>query len=62
MDSVFRAIVVRAIIDRVEQQNPYYTKLLCEADGVVADKILLHNEILDHIEGENNEYKSDTEK
>jgi hypothetical protein len=56
----FRARVVRAIIDKEKQQDPQYTKFLCEVDGDVADKILIYNKILDHIERDSNDLENDT--
>jgi hypothetical protein len=58
----FQARVVWAIIDKEKQQDPQYTKFLCEVDGDVADKILTYNEILDHIERESNDLENDTEQ
>jgi hypothetical protein len=34
----------------------------CKVDGDVADEILVYNEILDHIERENNDLENDTNK
>jgi hypothetical protein len=58
----FRARVVRAIIDKERQQDPQYTKFLCEVDGDVADEVLTYNEILDYIEKDNNDLENDTEQ
>jgi hypothetical protein len=58
----FRARVVRAIIDKERQQDPQYTKFLCEVDCDVADEIRTYNEILDHIERDSNDLEKDAEQ
>jgi hypothetical protein len=37
---------VWTIISKGRQQDPLYTKFLCEVDENIADEILIHNEIL----------------
>ena len=60
----FRARIVREIIDKENEQknDPDYIKFICEVDGNKADEIHTYNEILDHIEKDNNDKENDTEQ
>jgi hypothetical protein len=60
----FRARIVKTILDEDEerQKDPQYIKFLCSVDGDTADEILSYNEVLDHIERDNNEIDNDTEQ
>jgi hypothetical protein len=57
----FRARVVRAIVDKEHElkQNPEF---VCEVPNSTVDEILTYNEILDHIEKEQNEKENDMEQ
>jgi hypothetical protein len=59
----FQAQVVRAIVDKEFdlKQNPEYVRFLCEVPKSTSDEILTYNEVLDHIEKEQNKKENDTE-
>jgi hypothetical protein len=59
----FRARVVRAITDKEKevQKNPEYMKFICELPESNVDEIT-YNEILDHLERDNQEVENDTEQ
>ena len=59
----FRARVVRAIVEKDNdlKKDVEYMKFICEVPNSTADEILTYNEILDHIERDNNEVENDTE-
>jgi hypothetical protein len=44
------------------KKGPEYIRFICEAPDSPFDNILTYNEILDHIEKENNEIDNDTEQ
>jgi hypothetical protein len=60
----FRARVVCAIVERKEnlQTNLEYMKFICEITNTNVEVILTYNEILDHIEKDNNKIENDTEQ
>ena len=60
----FRARVVRAIVKDQEdlKTRPEYLKFVCEVPNSDVDEILTYNEILDHIEKDNNDINNDTEQ
>jgi hypothetical protein len=57
------ACVVQAIVDReVEWKKGHeYMKFICEVPASMVDDIFTYNEILDHIERDNNDLDNDTE-
>jgi hypothetical protein len=60
----FRARVVRAIVDRETEQKKghEYMKFICDVPDSMFDEIFTYNEILDHIERDNNDLENDTEQ
>jgi hypothetical protein len=60
----FRARVVRAIVEKEEDQKkgPEYVKFLCEVPDAMTNEILTYNEILDRIEKDSNDVDNDTEQ
>jgi hypothetical protein len=60
----FRAHVVRGVIDKGDElkQGSAYLKFICEVPNSTVDEIFTYNEILDHIEKDNNDMESDTEQ
>jgi hypothetical protein len=60
----FRACVVRAIIDKDDElkKGSEYMKFICEVPNSTVDEIFTYNEILDHIEKDNNDLESDTKQ
>jgi hypothetical protein len=60
----FRACVVCAVVDREEKQKKgsEYMKFICEVPNSMVDEICTYNEILDHIEKDNNDLDKDTEQ
>jgi hypothetical protein len=60
----FRARIVRAILDAdsERQKDPQYIKFICSVDGGTADEIFTYNEVLDHIERDDNDAQNDTEQ
>jgi hypothetical protein len=60
----FRARVVRAIIDKEDalKKGHEYMKFICEVPRSTVDEIFTYNEILDHIEKDNNDLENDTGK
>jgi hypothetical protein len=60
----FRARVVRAVIDKEEElkKGAEYMKFICEVPNSTVDEILTYNQILDHIERDNNDLENDTEQ
>jgi hypothetical protein len=60
----FRAHVVCAIIDKDDEMKKWsdYMKFICEVTNSTVDEIFTYNEILDHIEKDNNDMESDTEQ
>jgi hypothetical protein len=60
----FRARVVRVLVEKEEdlKKGPEYMKFICEVPNSNVDEILTYNEILDHIEKDNNEIENDTEQ
>ena len=60
----FRARVVRAVVEKEEdrQKGSEYMKFICEVPNSSVDEILTYNEILDHIEKDNDEVENDTEQ
>jgi hypothetical protein len=60
----FRARVVRAVFDKEDELNKgsEYMTFICEVPNSTVDEILTYNEILDYIEGEENEIQNATEQ
>jgi hypothetical protein len=60
----FRARVVRAVVDKEDElkKGSDYLKFICEIPNSTVDEILTYNEILDHIERDNNDIDNDTEQ
>ena len=60
----FRARVVRALVEKEDdlKKGSEYMKFICEVPNSTVDEILTYNEIIDHIEKENNEIDNDTEQ
>jgi Reverse transcriptase (RNA-dependent DNA polymerase) len=60
----FRARVVRAVVDKEEElkKGLEYMKFICEVPNSTVDEILTYNDILDHIEKDNNDIDNDTEQ
>ena len=60
----FRAQIVKAILeeDKEHRNDPQYIKFICSTDGQTADEIFSYNEVLDHIERDNNDIDNDTEQ
>jgi hypothetical protein len=56
----FRARVVCAVVDREERKGLDYMKFFCKAPNSTVDEILAYNDILDHIEKDNNNNDNDT--
>jgi hypothetical protein len=60
----FQACVVRAIVDREMEwkKGHEYMNFICEVPDSMVDEIFTYNEILDHIEIDNNDLENDTEQ
>jgi hypothetical protein len=60
----FQVHIVKTILDEDEerQKDPHCIKFLCSVNGDTADEILSYNEVLDHIERDNNEVDNNTEQ
>jgi hypothetical protein len=60
----FRARVVRAVVDKEEElkKGLEYMKFICEVLHSTVDEILTYNDILDHIEKDNNDIDNDSEQ
>jgi hypothetical protein len=60
----FQARVVRAIVGReMERKKGHeYMKFICEVPDSMVEAIFTYNEILDHIERDNNDLENDTEQ
>jgi hypothetical protein len=60
----FQAHVVCAVIDKDDalKKGHEYMKFICEVPGSTVDEIFTYNEILDHIEKDNNDLENDTER
>jgi hypothetical protein len=54
---------VRAVVDKEEdmKKGPEYMRFICEVPESTVDEILTYNEILDHIEKDNNDIDNDTQ-